>query len=152
MAVVGLTILDRLQLLKALPEKGDFVSIRIVRRMRDALSFTEREIKEWGIDDQKVPGKITWKTGGDVQKRMEFGAKAREIIKAALTAMNAGKMLTAEYMEVVQKFCPELCPPVEEDEVVQAEVLEEKPMTAMDALVGIRGEAPSNGERVESKS
>ena len=40
-----LTILERTKLLEALPEKEDILSIKILRKLRETLSFSEEELK-----------------------------------------------------------------------------------------------------------
>lgn len=42
-----LTILERTQLLGALPEKEDILTIKILRKLRETLSFSEEELKSF---------------------------------------------------------------------------------------------------------
>lgn len=43
-----LTILERMKLLEALPEKSDILTIKILRKLRETLSFSEEELKAFG--------------------------------------------------------------------------------------------------------
>lgn len=42
-----LTILERTQLLEALPEREDILTIKILRKLRETLSFSEEELKSF---------------------------------------------------------------------------------------------------------
>jgi len=44
-----LSILDRLLILRTLPEKGNIATLRILTDLKHKLSFTEEEIKEYNI-------------------------------------------------------------------------------------------------------
>lgn len=46
---------DRLILLNILPKEGDVISLRVIRKLRDDLGFTEAEIKalEFQQEDRK---------------------------------------------------------------------------------------------------
>lgn len=40
-----LTILERLKLLEALPPQGDLLTLKIIRKLRESLSFSEEELR-----------------------------------------------------------------------------------------------------------
>ena len=44
-----LTLSDRFALLSILPAEGNFATLKIVRKVREQLSLTEAEIKEYGV-------------------------------------------------------------------------------------------------------
>ncbi len=44
-----LTISDRFTVLSILPAEGNFATLKVVRKLREQLSLTEAEIKEYGV-------------------------------------------------------------------------------------------------------
>ena len=60
-----LSVLERLKLLEVLPQAGDISTIKIVREVREALTFTEGEHTEFGIETQD-PGQCGDKECGYV--------------------------------------------------------------------------------------
>lgn len=47
-----LDIMERVKLLEALPPEGDLLTLKIVRKLREALSFSEEELKTFGKTDE----------------------------------------------------------------------------------------------------
>lgn len=43
-----LTILERIKLLEVLPKEGDLLTLKILRKLRESLSFSEDELKTFG--------------------------------------------------------------------------------------------------------
>jgi len=98
---MDLTIHERLLLLNALPKEGDLTTIRIVRKLREALSFTEDEIAEHKV--QVSPeGNVRWEN--DAPKAIELGAKAREIAVKALEALDKAGSVTEQHLSLFDKF------------------------------------------------
>jgi len=101
---VKLNVKDRLRLLAILPEQGDLLTLKIVRELREDLSFTEKEHKDWKI---KVKGDmITWDDGGD-EREYEFGEQANELIKKQLRELDLTKTLKILDLELWEKFIGE---------------------------------------------
>ena len=102
---MDLTVMDRLLLLNVLPAEGDITTLRIVRQLREELSFSEQEHTDLNI--QHTPeGQITW-TPTDVTKAVEFGTKAHKLVSKALKKLNDDNKLTAQYIDLYDKFIPE---------------------------------------------
>ena len=96
-----LTILERLMLLGILPEKGDLTTVRIVRKLREALSPTEAEHVEHKI--QSSPdGNVKWEN--DREKPIELGAKAHEIAVKALEKLDSEGAITEQHLSLCDKF------------------------------------------------
>ncbi len=112
MAVFHLSVLERLKLLAILPQQGDFTTLRLVRRLREALSFSEREHERFGI--VTVGDTCRWRESEDCA--IEFGAKARSMVQVALGKLNDEKKLDADVLTLVEKFAPDLCPDEDEDD------------------------------------
>jgi hypothetical protein len=99
-----LTVLERMALLHALPQEGNFATLKIVRKLREDLSFSEAEYKAWGIEE--LPnGRMSWKV--NEEKELEFGEKATDIIVASLKKLNETDKLTVDHLSVYEKFVKE---------------------------------------------
>ena len=97
-----LTVLERIVLLRVLPAEGDFTTLKIVRKLREALSFSEDEHKEFGIE--VVDGLIRWDAAKDVAKEIPVGEKATDLIVSSLKELNTEKKLTDEHFSLYEKF------------------------------------------------
>ena len=97
-----LNVFDRVVLLNILPKEGDITTLRIIRKLREDLSFTEEEhrVLQFDFEDER----IKWKTDGDVPKAIEIGEKAKEIIRERLRELNGQKKLTEEHLPLYEKF------------------------------------------------
>lgn len=98
---MDLTVMDRLLLLNVLPAEGDITTIRIVRQLREACSFSEQEHQDLGIVSKD--GQITW-TVTDTAKFIEFGTKAHKMVAKALKKLSDDGKLTAQYIDLYDKF------------------------------------------------
>ena len=98
-----LTVFERLILLNILPKEGNFVTLKIVRKLREDLSFNEKEIKELDlkVDDK---GNATWNPAKDKGKEIEIGGQANKIIVEALEKLNKDNKLTESHLSVYEKF------------------------------------------------
>lgn len=101
---MNLSILERIVLLKALPKEADYATLKILTNLRLALSFTEEETKEWGIESDVAAGRTTWEKDGIAD--IPIGEKATDIIVAALKKLDHDKKLTVEDMSTYEKFIP----------------------------------------------
>ena len=97
-----LNILERLLLLGILPPEGNLTTIKIVRKLREDLSFSEDEIAKYSIT-QHADGRVTWEAGGD-EKAFEFGAKAREAIVKALEKLDKDGKVEERHLSLFEKF------------------------------------------------
>ena len=97
-----LGVFERLILLNILPKEGDFTTLRIVRKMREDLSFTEEEHKALEFKQEEM--NIQWKQEADKPKEIIFGEKANDIIVLTLSKLNDDKKLTDQHFSLYQKF------------------------------------------------
>jgi hypothetical protein len=97
-----LDVWERLRLLYSLPEKGDFVTLKIVRKMREDLSFSEGEIAD--LQFRKDGDRMMWNPNATVRKEFQFGPKATEIIVEALKELSEAKALDAQLLILFEKF------------------------------------------------
>lgn len=100
-----LKVLDRITLLSILPEQGDFVTLKIVRKLREDLSFNEEELKELSITQSE--GRITWDQFADQGKMIQVGEKATDVVVAALKKLDEQKKLTQQHMGLYEAFIKE---------------------------------------------
>jgi len=97
-----LSVKSRLMLLGILPAEGDLTTIRIVREMREGLSFSEGEHKDLQMvqDGQQ----LTWQEGAVPDKVLDIGPKAQEVVRTAIKKLDDEKKLTADHLELVDLF------------------------------------------------
>ncbi len=98
-----LNVQERLALLNTLPKEGDFTTLKIVRELRENLSFSEQEHKGHEIVVNNETGRVRWNTNGQT-KDVPFGAKAKVIVVDALTKLDGKKALTELHLSVYEKF------------------------------------------------
>lgn len=99
-----LNIKNRIVLLGLLPAEGDITTLKIVRQLREALSFTEQEHEDCRI--VQSGGQITWNPEADPKKDIPIGSKARKVIEDAFTKANQAKKLTADHIDLYELFFP----------------------------------------------
>ena len=100
-----LSVFDRLILLNILPEEGDFTTLKIVRNLREDLSFSEAEHK--ALQFKQDGDNIKWKTEADITKEIDFKPKAMELICKSLTDLNNNKKLKDNHFSIYEKFIGE---------------------------------------------
>jgi len=105
-----LTVKERIVLGQALiGVRGNLTELRIIRQLREDLSFSEEEHKELNI---QIEGDgIFWNTEGEQPKEIEIGDVARKIIVNRLRELNAQHILNEDHLDIIDKF-----PEVEEIE------------------------------------
>ena len=96
-----LPVSDRLILLGILPKEGDFTTLKILRQMKDELSFSEEEHKK--LNFRQEGETILWDEELE-GKEVTFGEKATDIIVDAFRKLNDQKKLRIEQMELYERF------------------------------------------------
>ncbi len=116
-----LTVFERLLLLNILPAEGDITALRILRKLRETLSFSEEEhalLKfRYGGDDlpdqedlpedqrKKVPeGQVFWVQEAVEPKDIEITGKAFHIVSETLKKLNDCRKLRQEHVPLYEKF------------------------------------------------
>jgi hypothetical protein len=119
-----LTVKERLQLASVLPPTGNITTLRIVRQLKEKLSFSEEEHKEFQIRDAGEPldwmkpdaegnkpvcpqGSIAWNEEKERPVDIPIGEKAMDVIVEALKAANERGQLTLDMIDLYDKFVPE---------------------------------------------
>ena len=97
-----LSVKERLVLVAILPPEGDLTTIRIVRELREALSFSEAEHAD--LQMKQEDNQIRWEEGAVPNKKLDIGPKAQEVIREALGKLDKDKKLTPDHLELVDLF------------------------------------------------
>jgi hypothetical protein len=93
---------ERLVLLNILPSEGDFTTLKIVRKLRESLSFSEAEHK--ALQFKQEGEQIKWLTTGETEKEVIIGEKATDIIVETLKRLDKEKKLKNEHYGLYEKF------------------------------------------------
>lgn len=97
-----LSVFERLILLSLLPKEGNFLTLKIVRQMRENLSFSEEEHRELELT-QEADG-VRWNTEADLPKEIEIGEKATDIVVGVLKKLDDENKLTEQHFSLYEKF------------------------------------------------
>ena len=102
-----LTVTERLVLANILPAEGNFTTLRLVRKLREDLSFDDKEHKE--LKFIQKGDQIQWnpEKAQTLLKDVEVGEIMTETIKEALKKMNDEKKLKDEHISLYEKFIGE---------------------------------------------
>jgi len=128
---VKLDVFERIMLMNILPQQGDFVTLKLVRKLRESLSFNEKEIKQidfkshWrcstcnktemstlpikcedcGVYMQPA-GQVTWdeEKAKDVIKEIHMGRAMHGLCASTLEKLSDEQKLTEQHMSLYEKF------------------------------------------------
>jgi len=105
---MNLTVFERLNLLSILPQEGDFTSLKIIRELREDLSFNEQENEKLNFEYLN-DNKVSWnkKVAKDLIKDVKIGHKAESIIREELEKLDKQKKLKDIHLELYEKFVEE---------------------------------------------
>lgn len=95
---------ERLVLLSVLPTEGNFTTIKLMRDLREKLSFSDEEHKEYNFRF-KNDGKeqiVEWDKG--VEKEIPIGEKQTDMVKDALKKLNDANKLQERHFSIYEKF------------------------------------------------
>ena len=99
-----LSVNERVVILSLLPSEGSFATLKILSQLRMGLSFTEEELKKWGIVELPAEGRINWEEDGEAE--IPIGEKATDIVVDALKKRDREGTLPIQAMDVYEKFIP----------------------------------------------
>ena len=99
-----LNVLERLMALKMLPEKGNFITLKLVRELRETLGFTEKELGTYSVK-QNEEGVISWNNEkGKEEVEIKISDFGRDLIKDCLKKLNESKKLEDKHFTLYGKF------------------------------------------------
>jgi len=119
--MMDLTVLERLVLSNVLPKEGNFTTLKLVRELREALSFDELEHKKLGfIQDGD---QVRWNESAKLVKSFEIGEKMMDLISETLTKLDKEEKLRDEHFSLYEKFVekPPVKPPIKGVPIVERE-------------------------------
>lgn len=97
-----LSVGDRLIILSILPLEEDFKTLKIVRKLKEDLSFSEEEHKEYQFVQEE--DMVRWDDKAEQFKDIPIGEKATDIIEEAFKRLNNQKRLREEHLPLYEKF------------------------------------------------
>ncbi len=100
-----LSVGERLALLDVLPKEGDYTTLKLLRKLREALSFSEGEHKS--LKFEKEGDTVRWQEQGDIPKDIVIGEKTTDIIVDALKKRNRDKTLSDAHFTLYERFIQE---------------------------------------------
>ena len=97
-----LNVIERLVLLNILPREGSFLTLKLVRKIREDLSFDELENKVFKfVQDGEV---VRWDESVVQTKDIEIGEKMTDLIVDVLKELDKKKGLKEEHLTLYEKF------------------------------------------------
>ena len=103
-----LTLVERMALLNILPLQGGIATLRILRDLRRELSFTEKELKDYGIKNRMLPeggAVIEWAEEFNLaSKEIEIGEAAHGIVVGQLQQLDKQGLLREQALTLWEKF------------------------------------------------
>ena len=103
-----LTILDRILMMNILPAESDFVTLKMVKELKDKLSFTDKEIKNYEIkttNNKQGKGQITWTAKAlETTEDIKIVHSERELIIEQLEKLDKDKKANLHHVELYDKI------------------------------------------------
>jgi len=99
-----LSVAERIAILSILPVRGDFTTLKILNQLRMSLGFTEEELKNWKIVEDKETRTVNWRQNGVAE--IPIGEVATGIIVESLKELDKRKELPYNLFDVYEKFIP----------------------------------------------
>lgn len=100
-----LNVFERLILLQILPAEGSFVTLKIVKDLKEVVALSESDFKEFEVKQDDT--QLRWNTKGNEEREIAIGEKATDIIIEALNELDEEKKLTERHFTLYEKFVKE---------------------------------------------
>ena len=97
-----LTVKERLVLMGMLPKEGNFLTLRLMRKLRETLSFDEEEHKQ--LKFVQNGEQLTWDTTVDIMKDVDVGEVMMDVIVKDLKDKDKDGKLTEDTITIYEKF------------------------------------------------
>ncbi len=97
-----LNVLERLMLLNILPPEGSITVMKLLRVLKEELSFSEDENKE--LEFKQEEEQLLWKQEANIIKNIKIGEIMTELIKKELKKLNDEEKLTDAHIDLYDKF------------------------------------------------
>ena len=97
-----LSVLERFTALQLLPKEGDYITLGVIRKTQEKLSFTEDEIAKYKFKQNGE--QTTWDNQVEQVTDIRIGNKVISLIAEELEKLNKDKKLTPQHMTLYDKF------------------------------------------------
>ncbi len=97
-----LDILERINLLGLLPEKGNLITVRIVAELRNDIGFNEKELSDWKIKTEG--GQITWDVSKVKTKEIIIGPSSIGVLKERVEELDKMGEITEQILPLIEKL------------------------------------------------
>jgi hypothetical protein len=97
-----LNVLERLLLLQILPAEGDFVTLKIIKGLKESVALSEGDFKEFDIKQESE--QVLWNQKGNEERAINIGEKATDVIVEALKKLDNEKKLLETHVSLYEKF------------------------------------------------
>lgn len=98
-----LSMFQRIVLMGILPEKGTFITLKLLRELKEALAPTEVEVAKLGIRENPMGG-LTWDQRKDTPVEIEIGDICTDLIRKTLLNLDKKEELTSEHLSIYEVF------------------------------------------------
>lgn len=99
---VGLTILERIMLGNSLPREGSIITLKLIRGLKEKLSFSEEEMKVSKMTEMETGTR--WDSDHDPMKQFDLGERTMGLIVDALKLLDQQKRLTEQHVSLYEKL------------------------------------------------
>jgi hypothetical protein len=103
MAIITLSILERLQLLDMLPKTGRLIEMELVQSIIDKVRFSATEISEYALVDTP-DGHVSWDQAKARDKDIEMEESEIKMIQGAIRNIDKEGKVTLESLPLVKKL------------------------------------------------
>jgi hypothetical protein len=103
-----LSVFERLMVQNLIPKEANYTNLKLIRVAREALSFTEEELKvlQFKEEGEGADKKMIW-NNGTPDKEIALGETVTGMIATELKRLDAANKLTAEHLPIYEKFLKE---------------------------------------------
>lgn len=97
-----LSVIERILLSQLLPVEGNFTNLKLIRQVKEELSFTEEENQKLKFVQKDT--QVIWNPVADLIKEIIFGEVVLKLIKDTLIKLDQEEKLTDQHMSLYEKF------------------------------------------------
>ncbi len=101
---MDLTISERLTLLMIIPQEGSYSKLKLLRTLKEELSFSEEEHKQYSIQDMGT--RVTWnlQNSEGYVKDIPIGEVMFDVIYKVLQSLDQQEKLLETQVSLYEKF------------------------------------------------
>ena len=101
-----LTVMERLLVLGLMPKESSYITLKVIRRGQEELSFTEEELKKYKFVN-KEEGRVEWDDKVEQETDVKLGSKVKTLIGEELEKLDKDNKLTQQHFSLYTKFVKE---------------------------------------------